>query len=167
MLIRNSFSVLRLVFLLRIHRQKDAITECGLKPFNRAILIPATARAAADTDGADHLAVNDDGNTARVCKESELHQLPWLSARIISQLSGAVFGLLDFAPNLGARQAHPYDHCEFVLASRSAFVSLCLCGFSAVGNSSCLLHLRLFKAAHADGEIGPESQEMVDPLLSF
>src|SRR5215510_12609261 len=78
-----------LIFLLRIDRQKDAIAEGSLEPFDRAILIAATARASADTNGADHLAVNNNGNTARVREESELHQLSGLSARIIAQLRRA------------------------------------------------------------------------------
>jgi len=72
-----------LIFLLRIDRQKDAIAEGSLEPFDRAILIAATTRASADTDGANHLAVNNNGNTAGVREESELHQLPGLSAERI------------------------------------------------------------------------------------
>src|SRR5436305_911265 len=122
MLIRNSFSVLRLVFLLRIHRQKDAIAECGLKPFNRAILIPATARAAADTDGADHLAVNDDGNTARIRKKAELDLLQLDIWILDHSVHPALAGLTSHQG--GARLHLRGDDVEIPLAVHTVHVNL-------------------------------------------
>src|SRR5207249_9552359 len=78
-----------LVFLLRIDRQKDAIAEGGFQPLNGAILVAARTGAAANADGADHLAVDNDGKTAGVREESELHQLPRLSAGVVAQLCRA------------------------------------------------------------------------------
>src|SRR6267142_3056071 len=77
-----------LPLLLRIDRQKDAIAEGGFEALDGAILV-APAGAAPDADGADHLTVHNDGNSARVGEESELHQLPRLSTRIVPQLGRA------------------------------------------------------------------------------
>ena len=69
-----------------IDGQQHAIGEDCFKAFDRAVLITASSGAAADTDGADHLAVDDDGKAAGIGEESELHQLPGIAARIIAQL---------------------------------------------------------------------------------
>src|SRR5262249_15434832 len=83
-----------LVLLRRIDRQKDAVPKRAFKAFDGAILIATGARAAADADGADHLAVDYDRNPAGACEESELNQLARIAARIVSQLRVADRGRL-------------------------------------------------------------------------
>ncbi len=48
----------------RIFRQRNVIAECRLQSFHGAILI-AAPRAASDSDGADHLAVDNDWKASR------------------------------------------------------------------------------------------------------
>src|SRR5437868_11263857 len=72
--------------LLWVGGQKHAIAEYSFKAFDRAVLVTSGSGAAADSDGADHLAVDDDGKAAGIGEESELHQLPGIAARIIAQL---------------------------------------------------------------------------------
>src|SRR5215471_20568067 len=62
------------------------IAEYRLKAFDRAVLVTATSGATADTDGADHFAIDDYGKTAGIGEETELHQLPRVTAWIVAQL---------------------------------------------------------------------------------
>src|SRR6266404_3405783 len=58
---------IRLLFW--VDGQQHAIAEDCLKAFERAVLVTASSGAAADTDGADHLAVDDDGQAAGIGEE--------------------------------------------------------------------------------------------------
>ena len=69
----------------RINRQRNVLAESRLQPLDRAILI-AAARAAADSDRADHLPVDNDWNAARVCEQVEIGSRPRNPARIVLEL---------------------------------------------------------------------------------
>src|SRR6266436_71655 len=71
----------------RIDRQRDVLAECRLQTLDGAILI-AAARAAADSDGADHLPVDNDREAARVREQIKICGLPRNAVRIILELRG-------------------------------------------------------------------------------
>src|SRR5689334_7733530 len=60
--------------------------ECGLESFDGTSLV-VTAGSAAGSDGANDVAVNDDGNSAGDGSQPELHPLSSQSAGIVLQLS--------------------------------------------------------------------------------
>ncbi len=84
---RNSENQYLVIRLWRIHGQKDAVAKGSFETFDGAILVATASGAAAHADRADHLTVNNDGDSSGVGKETELHQLTWSSARIVAQLS--------------------------------------------------------------------------------
>src|SRR5687768_345389 len=69
----------------RIGGQENAIAESRLEALDGAVLVSA-AGAAAHADGADHLAVDDDGNSARDGEEAVLDDGAVQAARIVAQL---------------------------------------------------------------------------------
>src|SRR6267378_1466984 len=71
----------------RIDRQRDVLAECRLQTLDGAILI-AAARAAADSDGADHLPVDYDREAARVREQIKICGLPRNAVRIVLELRG-------------------------------------------------------------------------------
>src|SRR5437773_4952309 len=62
------------------------IAKGGLEACGRAIFVTAITGAAADTAGANHLAIDDDRNSTGASEETELCQLSRVLSRIVLQL---------------------------------------------------------------------------------
>src|SRR5262245_29802956 len=79
----------------------------SLKTFASAIIVSAAAGYAAQTDGADHFDIDHDRTPAGVGEETELHELPRQSARIIAQL-----GVANRSRLAGLQRGLSFEHAR-------------------------------------------------------